>query len=620
MNMRIPSIPLITIDPYFSVWSHGELNHTVPYHWTGSPNTMLGTVTVDGNTYRFLGVQDDIPVIPQTGVEIDALSTRVTYANDQIRLTATFTSPLLVRELYYASRPVSYLHLSVENLDGREHKITAKVICSEELYLNKRMQGPCVSKTVEIPGATCIRCGNQFQHPLHQAGDNICIDWGYLYLAVRGEGTVGSEKANQIYGIAAETSVSPEALFAFAYDDIHSLIYFGKEVDAYWKKDGKTMEAALSEALAEYETLKAACDAFAAEIRTEALAKGTEAYADLLALAYRQVMAAHKLVVDHKGNNLFVSKECFSNGCAATVDVTYPSAPMFLKYNTELLKGMLRPVCRYARTEAWSFDFAPHDVGTYPILNGQTYCENRLEGQMPIEECGNMIILMAAISEAEGNSAFAAEYMDLLELWKKYLVEFGEDPGNQLCTDDFAGHLAHNVNLSIKAIMGIAGYARILQGLGRSAEAAEHMELAKKYAESVCRRAANADGSYRLAFDREDTFSLKYNAVWDKLWATGLFPDEFYAGEMERYHREAMPCGIPLDSRSTYTKSDWIHWICCMGSKEDFASFTQLLWNAYDKMDQRVPMCDWYYADTGAYRGFQHRTVQGGLFMRFLFN
>ena len=391
-------------------------------------------------------------------------------------------------------------------------------------------------------------------------------------------------------------------------------------MDAYWKRGGKTIEEVIAEALEEYDNLKEKCDAFTSGLREEAISKGGEEYADLLNLAYRQVMAAHKVAVDTEGNILFISKECFSNGCAATVDVTYPSAPMFLRYNSELLKGMLRPVFKYSRTDAWEYDFAPHDVGTYPILNGQTYCDNKLESQMPIEECGNMITLMAAICEADGNCDFAAQHMDLLEMWKKYLVEYGEDPGNQLCTDDFAGHLAHNVNLSIKAIMGIAGYARILTGLGRAEEAAEHMDIAKKYAESVCRRSLNPDGSYRLAFDQEGTFSLKYNAVWDKLWNTNLFPAEFYEGEMKRYHAQAMECGIPLDSRETYTKSDWIHWICCMGSREDFLTFTHLLWNAYDRMDKRVPMCDWYFADTGAYKGFQHRTVQGGLFMRFLFD
>ena len=332
-------------------------------------------------------------------------------------------------------------------------------------------------------------------------------------------------------------------------------------------------------------------------------------------------MAAHKLAVDENGANLFVSKECFSNGCAATVDVTYPSAPMFLYYNPELLKGMLRPVFRYARTEAWKFDFAPHDVGQYPLVNGQVYGNNELKYQMPVEECGNMIILTAAICKREKDPAFAYANLDLISLWSEYLVQYGADPGNQLCTDDFAGHLAHNCNLAIKAIMGIAGYSSILSMLGRDEEAARYMSIAKEYAATVCSRAKNPDGSYRLAFDQEGTFSLKYNAVWDKLWGTELFPAEFYRGEINRYRQEALPYGVPLDSREKYTKSDWLLWAACLtDNREDFNFFVSLLWKAYHTMRTRVPMTDWYFVDTSEMCGFQHRTVQGGLFLKLLFD
>ena len=58
--------------------------------------------------------------------------------------------------------------------------------------------------------------------------------------------------------------------------------------------------------------------------------------------------------------------------------------------------------------------------------------------------------------------AYAREHWDVMTTWADYLCEYGLDPENQLCTDDFAGHLAHNCNLSLKAIMGIAGYSRIL--------------------------------------------------------------------------------------------------------------------------------------------------------------
>ena len=620
MKMRAPSVPLFNIDPYFSIWSRDKINTCDCTHWTGSPNTIYGTVTIDGVAYRFLGNNAD-PVIPQTDLEIDALSTRVTFANQQIRLTATFTSPTMATDLYYTSRPVTYLKLAWESLDGQDHTVRAKLSCSEELVLNRKGEGRAWSESAAIDGGTAIRMGNGKQNVLWRSGDNVRIDWGYFYLAVRGNATIGNEAVNDLYAVWAETDLIPDALFALAYDDVRSLVYFGSPLSAYWNKDGKTITAAISEALAEYDALIVKCDAFASELKQAAVTAGSEQYAELLALAYRQVIAGHKLAVDEKGENLFVSKECFSNGCAATVDVTYPSAPMFLYYNPELLKGMLRPVFRYARTDGWKFDFAPHDVGQYPLVNGQVYGENALASQMPVEECGNMIILTAAICKKENDPAFALENLDLISVWNEYLVKYGADPGNQLCTDDFAGHLAHNCNLAIKAIMGIAGYSSILSLLGREEEAARFMSIAREYADTVCRQAKNPDGSYRLAFDREGTFSLKYNSVWDKLWGTNLFPDEFYQGEITRYRQEALPYGVPLDSREKYTKSDWLLWAACLAdNREDFNFFVDLLWKAYHTMRTRVPMTDWYYVDTSEMVGFQHRTVQGGLFLKLLFN
>ena len=620
MKMRMPSVPLITVDPYFSVWSQSEiLNQKDPVHWTGSRNAIRGTVYVDGAPWSFLGKPAE-NAMTQVSLDADATTTTAVFEGGGIRLKAKFTTPVLVEELYYVSRPVSYLQLSAENMDGKTHTVTAKISCSEELVLNKAGEGRACSREEKLEGVSCVRMGSGAQKVLWRSGDDVRIDWGYFYLAVRGKATVGNEVFDDLYAVYAETALTSEALFLFAYDDIDSICYFHKPLKAYWKKKGKTIGDALCEAAAEYEVLSKKCAAFSKKLYAEAAEKGGEKYAEMLALAYRQIMAAHKLVVDEEGNNLYISKECFSNGCAATVDITYPSAPMFLYYNTELLKGMMRPVMRYARTEEWQFDFAPHDVGQYPLVNGQVYGENALQYQMPVEECGNIIILVAAMCAKDGDYTFAAENMDLLEKWNRYLVQYGADPENQLCTDDFAGHLAHNCNLSLKAIMGMVGFAHILTHLGRGEEAAPLMEKAREYIAFVLENAKNDDGSYRLAYDRPGTFSLKYNAIWDKLWKTRLIPEEFFEAEIERYKKEALPYGVPLDSREKYTKSDWLLWVACFAeNREDFEFFTDLLWRAYNTMRTRVPMTDWYFADTSEMRGFQHRAVQGGLFMKLLF-
>lgn len=618
MQMRMPSIPLITVDPYFSVWTK-DINKKPTTHWTGAENNIIGTVNIDGNNYRFLGDDDNNEAISLVSLDADAFSTTAVYEEAGIRLTAKFTSPMLVTDLYYASRPVSYLKLSYENIDGKVHKVTAKISVSEELVLNKAGEGRAWSKNVYIDGLSCVKIGSGAQKVLWRSGDDVRIDWGYCYLAVDGEAQTGNEVVENLYAVYAEAELKNEKLFLFAYDDIDSMVYFGENIKAYWKNDGKTIEEAIKEAADEYDTLLEKCNNFSNKVYTEAKEKGGEKYAELLLLAYRQVMAAHKLVVDKDGNNLYISKECFSNGCAATVDVTYPSAPMYLLYNTELLKGMLRPIFRYANTDAWKFDFAPHDVGQYPLVNGQVYGENALKWQMPVEECGNMIILVSAICKTDSDYSFAKENFAILEKWSKYLVKYGKDPEHQLCTDDFAGHLAHNCNLSLKAIMGMTGFAEILKNLGKQDEAKKLLATAKEYADSFIENAENPDGSYRLAYDREGTFSLKYNAVWDKIWNKGLFPRKFYENEIERYKKEALPYGVPLDSREKYTKSDWLIWAACLAdSKEDFEYFAELLWNAYNTMRTRVPMTDWYYTDTSEMVGFQHRTVQGGLFIKLM--
>ena len=454
------------------------------------------------------------------------------------------------------------------------------------------------------------------------------IDWGYLYLGVVGEATErGTDRVNGFNQIAVGCDIKEgeERLYLFAYDDVRSINYFGKELSSYWNKDGESILTVISKAAAEWKSLSVRCDDFSDKLIADAYMAGGEKYADLLSLAYRQAIAAHKVALDENGDILFISKECFSNGCAATVDVSYPSIPMFLLYNPELVKGMMRPIYKFAASEAWKYDYAPHDAGQYPLVTGQVYGLNRATGelehdmQMPVEECGNMIIMEANVAIAEGNADFAAEHIDVLRDWCKYLIKYGDDPENQLCTDDFAGHLAHNCNLSLKAIMGIRGMAIIEDMLGNTDAAREYENIAKEKAAGWIKRAANGDGTYRLAFDAPGTRSMKYNMVWDKIWGTGLFPAEVYEGEVAGYFEDMNEYGLPLDSRAEYTKSDWYLWCATMTKNtSEFKRFITPLWRAYNETTSRVPMTDWYDTVSGLLCNFIHRSVIGGLFIKLL--
>ena len=628
MKLRAPAIPLITIDPYFSVWSSDSvLNFSPTEHWTGKSNSIIGTVCVDGEEMLFLGYHRDFKKMKQISLDIDALSTTATFENDKITLTAKFLSPLIPDDFSILTRPVSYLEVSYSSKDEKEHKVNVTVCASEELCLDRARDNDVVIENMNFNGLTVMKMGNVEQKPLNRSGDDVRIDWGYFYLATDCKGAESSvvKYFDDTYvSVSAPLNKDKSTLFCFAYDDIESIEYFGKPLRSYWNKNGENILDVISCAAKDYDALSLRCKEFSDKLYCDAFEAGGEEYAELLSLAYRQVVAAHKLVLDENGEILFISKECFSNGCAATVDVSYPSTPMFLLYAPELVKGMMRPVYKFAQSEMWQFDFAPHDVGQYPLLNGQVYASNQkdiLKWQMPVEECGNMLVMEANVALVTGNAGFAKEHLDLLEKWCSYLIEYGADPGHQLCTDDFAGHLAHNCNLSLKAVMGLQGMSIIMKMLGEAEKSDYYRNEAVKMAENWKNTAVNADGTTRLAFDLPDSYSMKYNMVWDRVWNSGLFSQEFMDAEIKDNMKHFNKYGMPLDSRADYTKSDWLVWTASMASSDKvFSDYISPLWKAYNETSSRVPLSDWYDTVSGKWVSFRNRTVQGGLFMRVLMN
>ena len=274
---------------------------------------------------------------------------------------------------------------------------------------------------------------------------------------------------------------------------------------------------------AEYESLRARCQKFDSELMADLETAGGPKYAWLGALAYRQSLAASKVVADSKGQPLYFCKENTSNGCMGTVDVFYPQAPLPLLISPSLSKAMLVPVLEYGSSPRWNWPNAPHDVGTWPHGNGQAYGGSKSDGGMPVEETGNMLLLVAAVAQADGNADFATRYWPTLTKWAQYLEAYGRDPANQLCTDDFAGHLAHNANLAGKAICALGAFGKLAEMKGDHATAQKYNAMAKEYALGWIKQADDGD-HFRLAFDQPNTWSSKYNLVWDKILGLQLFP------------------------------------------------------------------------------------------------
>jgi len=663
-NIRPAATPLVLSDPFLNVWSFSDnLYDDSTRHWTGERNSLVGIIAIDGTLYRFCGKADilsnrpnvELDTMAQISLTVSALSTEYIFERGGVELTVTFVSPILPDDFYMISRPLTYIRYAVRSIDGKPHNIKIYTDITGEWCVNVPNEDVMAGKR-EFKNAKSAYMGTTAQEILNSSGDDHRINWGYVHLInpfgdifcgtlanryhylrrkdFHEENYSSAQKPLLNYKcpiVACEVDFGDvcnkkqEKFIAIAYDDIKSIEYFGDRICGYWQKDGMTFEAMVEDAVEQAQCVFEKVKKFENRLYSDAISSGGRKYADLLALAYRQAYAAHKLIADKDGKIIFLSKENYSNGCIGTVDVSYPSIPVFLLYSPELVRGMMRQIFKFAASDAWEFDFAPHDVGTYPKANGQVYGKDNESGkllhkyQMPVEESGNILIMAAAVTMADKNLNFIREHFDILEKWAAYLKNNGYDPDNQLCTDDFAGHLAHNCNLSIKAILGIASFGILLRLLGDEQKSAEYInearELAKKWESE-----AKTEERYKLAFDQPDTWSLKYNLVWDKIFGLNLFSKEVAETETQWYIRKQNKYGIPLDSRSDYTKADWLVWAASLSSNlADFEILIEPIWRYVNETSTRVPFSDWYYTSSGKFGGsMQNRSVIGGVFIKTL--
>ena len=652
---RYPAVPLIVHHPYFSVWSCADrLYDRWPAHWSGSGYELSGQLRMAGRTRVFMGEPGDLEVLPQTGVEVLPTRTVYRFAGAGVGLTLTFLSPVLPHDPALLSRPITYLSFALESLDGAPHRV--ELYCDFDAGLATASDADPVDwGRYRLPGLEALGLSCAEQRPLARSGDARRIDWGTFYLGVpaaakavtavgraaelraafRSSGRIEPydllerpliQLGNRVVAAAVltgdpEPGCAVERVLLAGYDERCGIEYCGRRLPAWWRRDGLDFGALLVRAAAEYPQLAAAAGQFDAQLLADARRVGGEPYARLCALSYRQALGAHLLVVGPEGEPWLFSKENSSNGCIATVDVAYPASPLFLLLNPALLKALLLPVFDYAAGGRWPFPFAPHDLGQYPLANGQVYGggERSDENQMPVEECGNLLLLTAALAEFGGDLEPARRYRRELHSWAEYLLARGYDPENQLCTDDFAGHLAHNANLSLKAILALGAAARLAERLEEPETAHRFRQAAEEGASRWLAAAVEPTGGTRLAFDRPGSWSQKYNLVWDRLLDLKLFPPELAARELAYYRAVQKRYGLPLDSRKSYTKLDWILWCAALtGEAEDFQALLAPVNAFWNTTPDRVPLSDWYETTDARQVGFQARSVVGGVFLRLL--
>jgi hypothetical protein len=649
---RPPAVPLVTSDPFLSIWSEADhLTDDVTRHWTHRPHALISLIRVDGNTSRLMGHEPaSVPAFPQTGLEVTPTRSIYQFADAKIRVTLTFMTPALPDNLEVLSWPLSYITWTVASVDGEPHEVTLYDSTSSALAVNNTSEKVVCGREKSgnlVSSLTVLHAGTDDQPVLASSGDDHRIDWGYVYAAANTrqcDSAIGGTEALLLSFVRdgeipgqddtrlprPVTDQEPALAFLFhlrqvkakpvtrriivAYDEVFSIKYFGANLRPYWRRNGATPATLLREADKEFARLEKRCVEFDRELTDDLTRAGGVRYARLCALAYRQALAACGLAADANKQPLLFTKENTSNGDIATVDVFFPMDPVWLLLSPTLAKSSLAPILSYAASWHWKFPNAPHDLGTYPLAPGR---DDGGEG-MPVEESGNMLILCDAVCQAEGGTSFVAPWWPQLTQWAAYLEQYGLDPETQLCTDDFMGRLAHNANLSVKAILGLAAYGDLCQRRGDAAGAAKYSKMAKADAAHWMQAAGEGD-HYRLAFDKPGTWSQKYNLVWDRILGLNVFPPEVARTEVAYYKKMLQPFGLPLDSREKLTKTDWSVWSATLSDNAtDFQTLISPIYDYMNRTTKREPLADSYVTTDLNSTGFHARPVVGGLFIKML--
>ena len=656
---RPPAIPLVTHDPYFSIWSTSDrLTDRPTSHWTGTPHPMSALVRVDGHAFRVMGhLPADVPALTQHSVTVLPLRTVYVFGGDGIELTLTFLSPMLPHDLELVSRPASYVTFLARATDGRAHDVAIYYDASSRIAVNSPNQ-PVTWDASRDDALERLASARRPSRSSPRTATTCASTGGPLYVAApKAAGTttriardIDAERSFVTTGAlpAADTTDAPRPVddrtpvlavtFALgsvsaapvsrhvivAYDDEWSVEFMGERARPWWRRDGADAPAMLRAAEGDYQRLVTASEAYDTALMRDLEQRGGTAYARVAALAFRQTLAAHTLVAHPKtGEPLYFSKENFSNGCMGTVDVTYPSSPFFLFFAPKLLAAQLRPVLEYAASPRWAFPFAPHDLGPLSASQRPGLWRRREDRGEP--DAGRGVRQHAADARrprrpARRRVAHPAVLADHRRSGSRISRARASIP--RISCRPTTSPVTSRTTRTCRSRRSWPSRpaATWPRRRGDAAEAARLRTVATGMAAKWDEAAQDGD-HYRLAFDRAGTWSQKYNLVWDTLLGYRLFPDQVRRRELVHYKTRQNTYGLPLDNRADYTKGDWIVWTATLAeTPADFAALVTPLFAFLDETPDRVPFSDWYSTTSGLKRGFQARSVVGGVFIPMLSN
>ncbi|KAI0377416.1 DUF1793-domain-containing protein [Hypomontagnella monticulosa] len=668
-----PVLPLIVRNPYLSIWyahSRDDPWENWPMFWTGSTVgfAIMAAVPETKTVYPLLGRSQDflrhsssynVSFPKYGGATFDASTTNLTYAiqGTDVKITLSFLSPITPTSTFRQSLPAGYLTCIVEgstdvslymDINGewasgnRDNKI--------EWRLSKSAKSDSVRTPIKTWSIT-----RRHEQLLTEFWDHA--EWGTIHISAPADVEHQSGESNDIRRHFAEHGslrnkiddsyrgiFEDEPIFAFsksfklsgksnsssevAQDSVlftfaltqDPVVQFASARGLTWMRPlwascFPTAQEMLQYHYDDFDTAAFLASNYSEQLAKDAYASGSQDYQDIAALSARQVLGATQFSGTPDSPIIFL-KEISSNGNFQTVDVIFPSFPFFLYTNPRWLAYLLEPLLEHQLSGQYPNNYSMHDLGTH-FPNATGHGDGNDE-YMPVEECGDMLIMGLALvnafrddtqpafvrtvpqgaltlsMESTKKTALIDQYgMDrtwedmgttgekaaanwvrrsykLWDQWTGYLVRESLVPANQLCTDDFAGWLANQTNLALKGIIGIKAMSEIADVVGDKDQSKRYSNIADKYIEKWQGFGLSRDKTHaKLAYTWYGSWTTLYNIFADALLCFHLPADTLSStGPNRPQDSEQLPIGggIKTKPKSTFIpdeiykmQSDWYH-------------------------------------------------------------
>ncbi|KAJ6628752.1 DUF1793-domain-containing protein [Mycena sp. CBHHK59/15] len=653
------AIPLAVRTPYLSTWlpqgTGAALNDVWSTFWTGQITGWAGFVKVDGTTYSFLGAPavsgSTFSKATQKSSQFTSTQSIFVLSAGPVDLTVTFLSPVEPNDLVKQSIPFSYMAVSAASTDGASHSVQVYSDISGEwvsgdnsltVNWNSTTTGSVLTHQVQLASPTVFgeindhtQYGSAFYSTLNTAGATYQTG---ADVNVRAQFINNGKLANTLdtgfrainnnwpvfglsHDLGAIKAATAPVVFSVGHirDPAISYIVAGGGTQSrslYFLHQFSTPAAVISSFLWDFGAALKRAKTLDAKVQSDAT-KISADYAGVVALSIRQAFGATELTISKTSTGAWNTTDVIlfmkgDDGNVNTVDVIFPAWPIFLYTNPALGKYLLEGLFRYQASGQYPNKWSVHDLGSsYPKALGHN---DGADEAMPVEESGNMVIMALSYAQKSGDISHLSRYFALLDQWTQFLITDSLIPANQISTDDFAGPLANQTNLAIKGIVGIGAMAKIQALLGHKAQSANYSSIATSYVAQWQKFSSSATGAHlTLSYGDSASWGLSYNLFGDKLLKLNLFPASVYAEQTAWYQTHANAFGVPLDTRHTYTKTDWQLFTAAIATTTTVRDiFISAVKDWVSDGQNNGAFGDLYDTISGAPVGFRARPVVGG--------